>query len=84
MSKAICNDCRYQQTGWDGGFFGEPMTCECKIYGETKGRKSCSKFKKKVTKADLLKKIHSLENENAKLREERQRLIYHLNKEPKR
>ena len=41
-----CSNCRYQQTGWDGGFFGEPMTCECKIFGETENRKNCQKFKR--------------------------------------
>ena len=24
-----CSNCRYQLTGWDGGFFGLPLTCEC-------------------------------------------------------
>lgn len=62
MSKNVrCSECRHQMTGWDGGFFGEPMTCECRIYGVTEGRKGCSKFKKRVTKSDLLNKIQSLE-----------------------
>lgn len=64
MTKSLCSNCRNQMTGWDGGFFGLPFTCECRIYGETEGRKSCSKFKKKVTKSDLLNKIQSLENEH--------------------
>ena len=55
-------------TGWDGGFFGLPFTCECRIYGETEGRKNCSEFKKRVTKSDLLNKIQSLEKENEQLR----------------
>ena len=59
-----CSNCRNQMTGWDGGFFGEPLTCECRIHGVTKGRKSCSNFKKRVTKSDLLNKIQSLENEH--------------------
>ena len=54
-------------TGWDGGFFGLPFTCECRIYGETEGRKNCSEFKKRVTKSDLLNKIQSLEKENEQL-----------------
>ena len=58
-------------TGWDGGFFGLPFTCECRIYGVTEGRKSCSKFKKKVTKSDLLNKIQSLEKENEQLKKAR-------------
>ena len=64
MTKSLCSNCRNQMTGWDGGFFGEPVTCECRIHGVTKGRKSCSKFKKRVTKSDLLNKIQSLENED--------------------
>ena len=70
MTKFLCSNCRNQMTGWDGGFFGVPLTCECRIYGETKGRKSCSKFKKRVTKSDLLNKIQSLEKENEQLKEE--------------
>ena len=64
MTKSLCSNCINQMTGWDGGFFGEPLTSECSIYGVTKGRKSCSKFKKRVTKSDLLNKIQSLENEH--------------------
>ena len=70
MTKSLCSNCRNQMTGWDGGFFGEPMTCECRIHGVTKGRKSCSNFKKRVTKSDLLNKIQSLEKENEKLQKE--------------
>ena len=70
MTKSLCSNCRNQMTGWDGGFFGEPVTCECRIYGETEGRKNCSKFKKRVTKSDLLNKIQSLEKENEQLKEE--------------
>lgn len=69
MTKSLCSNCRNQMTGFDGGFFGLPFTCECRIYGETEGRKSCSKFKKKVTKSDLLNKIQSLENTILSLRE---------------
>ena len=68
MSKAICNDCRYQQTGWDGGFFGEPMTCECKIYGEVESSKNCPHFEKRITKSDLIDKIRELEKENEQLK----------------
>ncbi len=65
MSKNVrCSECRHQMTGWDGGFFGLPLTCECRIYGVTEGRKGCSKFKKRITKSDLLNKIQSLENEH--------------------
>ena len=80
MSEKQCINCKHFN-GFDG--VGELWTL-CS-FGDFQGSKTdCSSFEKKVTKADLLKKIHSLENENAKLREERQRLIYHLNKEPKR
>lgn len=71
MTKSLCSNCRNQMTGWDGGFFGLPFTCECRIYGETEGRKSCSKFKKRVTKSDLLNKIQSLEKENEQLKKAR-------------
>ena len=75
MSKNVrCCECRNQMSGWDGGFFGEPVTCECRIYGVTKGRKSCSKFKKRITKSDLLNKIQYLEKENEQLRQENVRL----------
>ena len=75
MTKSLCSNCRNQMTGWDGGFFGEPVTCECKIHGVTKGRKSCSKFKKRITKSDLLNKFQSLEKENEQLQQEKEKLI---------
>lgn len=75
MTKSLCSNCRNQMTGWDGGFFGEPVTCECRIHGVTKGRKSCSNFKKRVTKSDLLKKICSLKKENEQLQQEKEKLI---------
>lgn len=65
-----CSNCRNQMTGWDGGFFGLPLTCECRIYGETENRKNCSDFKKKITKSYLLDKIKELEEENEQLRKE--------------
>ena len=45
-----CSNCRYQQTGWDGGFCGEPMTCECAYYGTTENRVDCPKFKRPFPK----------------------------------
>lgn len=57
-------------TGWDGGFFGLPFTCECRIYGETENRKNCSYFEKKITKSYLLDKIKELEKENEQLKKE--------------
>lgn len=50
MMSEDCSNCRNQMTGFDGGFFGLPLTCECRIYGETENRKNCSDFKKKITK----------------------------------
>ena len=63
-----CSNCRNQMTGFDGGFFGLPLTCECKIYGETENRKNCSKFEKKITKDDLIFRIRELEKENEQLK----------------
>ena len=63
-----CSNCRNQMTGWDGGFFGLPLTCECRIYGETENRKNCSYFEKKITKSYLLDKIKELEKENEQLK----------------
>ena len=45
-----CSNCRYQMTGWDGGFFGLPFTCECQIFGETENRKDCKEFKRPFPK----------------------------------
>ena len=65
-----CSNCRNQMTGFDGGFFGLPFTCECRIYGETEDRKNCSDFEKKITKSYLLDKIKELEKENEQLKKE--------------
>lgn len=65
-----CSNCRNQMTGFDGGFFGLPFTCECRIYGETEGRKNCSDFEKKIQKSYLLDKIKELEKENEQLRKQ--------------
>ena len=73
--KKSCSNCRHQMTAFDGGFFGLPLTCECKIYGETENRKNCSKFEKKITKDDLFYKIQSLEKENEQLQQEKEKLI---------
>ena len=37
-------------TGWDGGFFGLPFTCECQIFGETENRKDCKEYKRPFPK----------------------------------
>lgn len=65
-----CSNCRNQMTGFDGGFFGLPFTCECRIYGETKNRKNCPDFEKKITKSYLLNKIKELEKENEQLKKQ--------------
>lgn len=67
--KQCCSNCRHQMTGFDGGFFDLPFTCECRIYGETENRKDCPKFKQKITKNYLLNKIMNLEKENEQLRQ---------------
>lgn len=64
-----CSNCRNQMTGFDGGFFGLPFTCECRIYSVTENRKNCSDFEKKITKSYLLDKIKELEKENEQLKE---------------
>ena len=69
-----CSNCRNQMTGFDGGFFGLPFTCECRIYGETEGRKNCSDFEKKITKSYLLDKIKELEKENEQLKQKLENL----------
>ena len=63
-----CSNCQNQLTGFDGGFGGLPFTCECKVYGETGGRKNCQHFKKRLTVWDLLEEIHRLKEENKQLR----------------
>ena len=62
MSDKSCSNCRNQLTGFDGGFGGLPLTCECKVYGETSGRKNCQHFQEKITKSELYE-------ENKRLRE---------------
>ena len=66
--RSDCGDCRFQLTGFDGGFFGLPVTCECRIFGETENRKNCRKFEKKITRAYLFEKIYHLEKENEELK----------------
>ena len=66
--KTNCGDCRYQMSGFDGGFFGLPVTCECRIFGETENRENCRKFEKKITREYLFDKIYQLEKENKQLK----------------
>lgn len=65
-----CSDCRHQQSGFDGGFFGSPFTCECALFGVTENRKNCRKFEKKITRNSLFDKIYHLEKENEQLRKQ--------------
>lgn len=59
MGENVCVDCKYFM-GFDG--VGELWT-SCSIHGDFKVKTtSCKYFEKKVTKSDLLNKIHSLEN----------------------
>lgn len=69
-----CGDCKYQMSGFDGGFFGLPFTCECSIFGETENRKSCRRFEKKITRNYLFEKIRQLEKENEQLRKDKGQL----------
>ena len=68
--EVCCSNCKNQMTGFDGGFFGLPCTCECRIYSETENRKNCSDFEKKIQKSYLLDKIKELEKENEQLKKE--------------
>ena len=68
--KTNWGDCRYQRSCFDGGFFGLPVTCECRIFGETKNRESYRRFEKKITREYLFEKIYQLEKENKQLKEE--------------
>lgn len=68
--KTNCGDCRYQISGFDGGFFGLLVTCECRIFGETENRKNCRKFEKKITRNYLFEKIRQLEKENEQLQKQ--------------
>jgi len=65
--KTDCGDCRYQMSGFDGGFYGSPFTCECKYYGVTENRKDCRRFKRRFpTGFDLLvefQKWYNLQDE---------------------
>ena len=69
--KKDCGNCTNQLGGFDGGFFGVPLTCECKVYGETENRKNCTEYEKRLTKSDLLMRIYELEEENEKLKKAR-------------
>jgi len=64
-NKEGCSSCRHQQTGWDGGFFGLPMTCECAYFGTTENRENCSKFRRPFPKGfDLLVEFQKWFNKN--------------------
>ena len=69
--KSVCRKCKYFN-GFDG--VGELWTgCH---FGDFKGIKtSCNNFEKKITKADLLRRVSELEKENEFLRKEGQRRI---------
>ena len=70
MSEKQCSNCQNQMSGFDGGFFGIPLTCECKIYGDTENRKNCKEYEKRLTKSDLLMRISELEKENEQLKKQ--------------
>ena len=68
-----CDNCSNRETGWDGGFFGEPVTCDCRYYGVTENRDNCDKFQRRITISEkvamLTKKIKELQEENKLLKE---------------
>ena len=67
-NKSVCVDCKYFY-GYDG--VGE-LWVGCALHGDFKVKAvNCKDFEKKVTKADLLKKIRKLEEENRKLKKAR-------------
>ena len=71
MSKTDCVNCKYFH-GFDG--VGE-LWVGCSLHGDFKvSTLKCNSFEKKVTKADLLKKIRELEEENEKLRQQNRKL----------
>lgn len=70
MTKFLCSNCRHQMTGFDGGFFGLPLTCECRVFGETENRKDCKEWEKRISKNDLLNEIADLKKENEQLRQQ--------------
>ena len=64
-NKSVCVDCKYFY-GYDG--VGE-LWVGCALHGDFKVKAvNCKDFEKKVTKADLLKKIRKLEEENEQLK----------------
>lgn len=93
MTKFDCTNCRHQLGGFDGGFDGEPFTCECRIFGVTENRKDCREWEKKPTIQGLLDENSALESsvrffakrckelvkENRELKEENEQLrnMYH-------
>ena len=66
-----CDNCLFQETGWDGGFFGEPVTCDCRFYGVTENRDNCDKFQRRIT---ISEKVAMLEKEITELKEENKQL----------
>ena len=69
-NKSVCVDCKYFY-GYDG--VGE-LWVGCALHGDFKVKAvNCKDFEKKVTKADLLKKIRKLEEENEQLKQSNDR-----------
>ena len=81
MSKKLeksCSNCKNQYGGFDGGFFGLPLTCECRVFGETENRKDCKEWEKRITKNDLLNEIANLRKENEQLQKENKEMRHEL------
>ena len=79
MGKTDCVNCKYFH-GYDGV---NELYVICALHGDFKVHAlTCNSFEKKVTGADLLKKIHSLENEIERQRNEIKLLRKQLSKIP--
>ena len=79
MSKTDCVNCKYFH-GYDG--VGE-LWVGCALHGDFKVQAvNCKSFEKKVTKADMVNKIHSLEREVERQRNEIKLLREQISKFP--
>ena len=75
MTGNVCRECRYFN-GFDG--VGE-LWITCSIHGDFKVQKTnCEYFEKKITKADLLRKIRELEREIEQLKKQVKKQILRI------
>ena len=80
MEEKNCGNCQNRRGGFDGGFDGEPFTCECVVFGDTPNQKDCPSFERRITMAtlfnensELKERVKFLEEENARLRKDLQK-----------